>query len=187
MKPAVSRLGLAGAFLLQAALLSSLVLDRALLLARGTEIRLSVRPVDPRDLFRGDYVVLAYALSQVRTDETAGEDRFATGEPIYVSLQNVGGTWTPVGLHRAPLEDSLSIKGTVTGAQDGDGCRTPCRIYDVDYGLEQFFVPEGEGRALENLRNDERLEVDVAVGADGRAALRRLLVDGVVRYEDSLF
>jgi len=47
-------------------------------------------------------------------------------------------------------------------------------------------VPEGTGRELEALHNGDHLAVDVALGADGRAALKRLLVDGTPRYEEPL-
>ena len=48
-------------------------------------------------------------------------------------------------------------------------------------------MPEGTGHALENLRNDQHLSVDVAVADDGRAALQRLLVDGKPQYEEGLY
>src|SRR3712207_8325878 len=53
-------LSVSAAFLIQAGLLAAMVVDRALLLSRGTEIRLPVVPVDPRDFLRGDYVILSY-------------------------------------------------------------------------------------------------------------------------------
>ena len=175
------------AFALQAGLLAWIVADRALLLARGQEIRLKVIPVDPRDLFRGDYVILSYAISTVAAD--TGGEAFAYGDPIYVALRREGETWTPAGLHRRPEAGQIVLKGRVIGdGADGDGCpKPPCRSYQVEYGLEQFFVPEGQGRALEDLRQDQRLEVDAAVSPSGRAALKRLLVDGAVRYEETLF
>ena len=175
------------AFALQAGLLAWIVADRSLLLARGKEIRLAVIPVDPRDLFRGDYVVLSYAISTVSAD--GGAEEFAPDDPIYVALRRDGAEWKPAALHRRPEGGEIVLKGRVVGlGPDDAACPTPpCRSYRVEYGLEQFFVPEGKGRALENLRQDQRLDVDVAVGPSGRAALKRLLVDGSVRYEESLF
>jgi uncharacterized membrane-anchored protein len=181
-----SRLSLAAAFLVQALLLTWIVADRALLLAHGSEIRLPVVPVDPRDLFRGDYVVLSYSLSQLRTDRLAGDDGFAEGDTIFVALHKVDDVWSPAALHHSH-PGAIALKGRVVHEADGTACSEPCHNYRVAYGLEQFFVLEGEGRALEDLRNDQRIEVDVAVDSGGRAALKRLLVDGTVRYADSLF
>src|SRR5690606_35209140 len=66
------RLGLLGAFLLQTALVAWLIVDRALLIKNGREVRLAVVPVDPRDLLRGDYVILSYPISRLQTDEVEG-------------------------------------------------------------------------------------------------------------------
>lgn len=181
-------LGLLGAFLLQTALLGWMVGDRALLLANGTEIRLAVVPVDPRDLLRGDYVVLTYEIDRLSESNLAGDKGFAVGDPVYVALTRDGAGWEPAALHHAPPDGTIALKGKVRDAfREGADCVGACMVYRVDYGLDRFFVPEGEGRELEKLRNGQRLSVDVAVGGDGRAALKRLLVDGAVRYAEPLF
>ena len=184
------------AFVLQALLLFWMIGDRALLLARGTEIRLAVVPVDPRDILRGDYVVLAYDISTLDAQALAGSDDFDWGDTIYVTVEKApdGGAWQAVSIDHEPPAGKLALKGTVSDVRD-ETTRVPegapecpdCKRYGVEYGLEQFFVPEGKGRELERLRNDQRMQVDVAVTDKGRAALKRLLVDGQPVYEDSLF
>jgi len=189
MSARLFRWGLLAAFLLQAALLSWLIADRALLLSNGKEIRLAVVPVDPRDLLRGDYVTLAYPMSRFRTDEIEGDDEFYYQEPIYVSLSESPDGWQATAIHRDPPADGVFVKGVVQESYVVEDCKIapPCGEVRVDYNLERFFVPEGKGRALETLRNDQRVSVDVAVADDGRAALKRLLVDGEVRYEEPLY
>ena len=180
----VSSVGLAAAFLVQAALLAWLIVDRALVLARGTEIRLATVPVDPRDLFRGDYVVLSYPISNLRSDQLEAADEFSVGQTIYVSLRNDAGDWKAVAARHSRPDGGPVLKGRVTGSSN---CGGSCRAYRVDYNLEKFFVPEAKGREIEQLRNERRVQVDVAVASTGRAALKRLLIDGAVRYEDTLF
>ena len=51
--------------LIQVALLAVMVIDRVQILRDGAEVTLQTRPVDPRDLLRGDYVVLRYDISEV--------------------------------------------------------------------------------------------------------------------------
>ena len=48
----------------QAAVLGWMIWDRVSLLANGREVVLEVIPVDPRSLFRGDYVVFGYDISR---------------------------------------------------------------------------------------------------------------------------
>jgi uncharacterized membrane-anchored protein len=181
-------IGVVAAFVIQAGLLAAMIIDRALLLARGTEIRLRVVPIDPRDFLRGDYVILSYEISRLRSNPVVGNPPLAADQTVYVALREENGRWRAGATYDRPPLSGLFIKGKVESIrQDETDCPAPCRIYQVSYNLEQFFVPEGKGRALEQLRNDRRLEVDVAIAKDGRAALKRLLVDGTVRHEDPIF
>lgn len=181
--------GIVLAFLLQAGLLGWMIAGRALLLANGTEVRLAVVPVDPRDFLRGDYVILSYDISNLSEPMLGGDKGFSVGQPIYVSLKPDGATWAASSIHKTYPEAAAQpvLRGTVTGASQPSGCADPCRAYRVAYGLEKFFVPEGEGRPLENLRNDQKLSVDVAIGPDGTAIIKRLRVDGEIRFEAGLF
>jgi uncharacterized membrane-anchored protein len=183
------------AFALQGLLLFYMIADRAWLLARGTEVRLAVVPVDPRDILRGDYVILSYDLSMLDARELAGDDEFDWNDTIYVTIEKKPDSdlWQAVAITHARPEGRIALKGSVVDVRDetdrGEGqprC-ADCKRYGVEYGLEQFFVPEGKGRELERVRNDQRMQVDVAVSGGGRAALKRLLVDGEAVYEDSLF
>ena len=182
------RLGIVLAFVLQVGLLGWMVADRALLLMHGKEIQLAVVPVDPHDIFRGDFVTLTYDISRV-SNALPGDDVFNRGDLIYVSIAEEGGGWkaTAIG-HKAPAT-GMFLRGVVRDLEDSGGCTgiLGCWIYYVDYNLEQFFVPEGTGRELETLRNDQHISVDVAVADDGRAALKRLLVDGASRYQEGLY
>jgi uncharacterized membrane-anchored protein len=177
-------LGVVLAFLVQAGLLGWIVVDRALLLQHGKEVRLAVVPVDPHDLFRGDYVVLNYAISLMKSDEVANDGPFALGDTAYVSL---GPDGKAAAINHKPPASGTFLRGTVSDATDVTTCSsaaTSCRNYRVDYNLEKFFVPEGTGRELEQLRNEQKISVDVAVAGDGRAALKRILVDGQPRFEE---
>ena len=58
-------------------------------LTYGTKIILKTQPVDPWDLFRGDYVILNYEISSLdlKTIATAGTKEFKPGDTVYVSLE----------------------------------------------------------------------------------------------------
>ena len=61
---------------------------------------------------------------------------------------------------------------------------TFCATLRVRYNLEKYFVPEGEGRKLEQFRNQRKLTIVAAVLPSGRAAIKRLLVDGEPVYDE---
>lgn len=185
------RWGLVGAFIVQVALLGWMIADRAMLLQNGREIRLAVVPVDPRDLFRGDYVVLSYDISRIEAKDTPSDPDINWGDTVFVAIEEDADGWRATALRRERPDSGTFIRGTVTNLTSEQGGECPpilgCETYDIDYNLEQFFVPEGTGREIETLRNDQRVSVDVALADDGRAALKRLVVDGEVRYAEPFY
>jgi len=174
---------------LQTAALVGMVAVKQRTLATGTPVLLKTEPVDPRSLFRGDYVTLNYAIGSLDYGEVGGDRDFERHDTVYVMLRKGETYWEPVSAHhemprRAP--DSVVIRGEVrwtgvwTGTEQHDGI-------NVRYGIESYFVPEGEGRAIELPRNEGKVAILVAVDARGDAAIRAVLVDGEVRHEETLF
>ena len=179
----------AAALLLMLGLIA-LVEQRARILRGGTEVRLRTVPIDPRDLFRGDYVVLAYPISTVEAG-IGGQD-LRRGEPVFVTLQRDGeGFARATGVSRnwpRAGGDGLVIAGRVTSTSactlNADGT-TDCsgRRLRVAYGLESYFVPQGQGKAIE-FTDKARIEVVAAVSSSGEAAIKRLLIDGKPLYAE---
>jgi uncharacterized membrane-anchored protein len=180
-------LAIAGVALVQAAALCWMIWDRVQLLAHGREITLQVVPVDPRSLFRGDYVILNYDISNVESPEQTR--RMRRGETIYVTLQkNEEGLWQVARTGTSPPaaggSGDVVLKGSVRYASAANES-TPGKAR-VTYGIESFFVPEGTGRELEKLVRDNKLSALIAVDEDGNAGIKGLLVDGQRIYEEPL-
>ncbi|BBK33127.1 hypothetical protein STHU_37610 [Allostella humosa] len=186
-------------FLLLGGFLAVMIVQRALILRDGAEVRLNLVPVDPRDLFRGDYVILTYDISELRLDRLTGDKGFRRGEAIYVTLRpGADGRAIATAAHRRRPEaaaPSVVVRGQV--GYSGTHARLPgdreacanlpgCTIVGVDYGIESYFVPEGQGRAIE-MTEKSRLEVVAAVSGGGEAAIKRLLVDGKMLYSEPLY
>jgi uncharacterized membrane-anchored protein len=56
----------------------------------------------------------------------------------------------------------------------------------VRYGIESYFVPEGEGPRLEALARDRKLAILIAVDGAGTAAIKGILIDGALQYTEQL-
>jgi len=174
---------------LQTAALAGMVAVKHRTLLTGTPILLKTEPVDPRSLFRGDYVVLNYAIGSLDYAALEGDNAFERHDEVYVELRQGETYWEPVSIHRdmpAHGPESVVIRGTVQysgawiGGENRDGI-------NVRYGIESYFVPEGEGREIELPRNEGKVAILVAVDGGGAAAIKAVLIDGIVRYEEKLF
>ena len=85
---------------LQTAALGWMVFERVQLLQSGREIVLPIVPVDPRSLFRGDYVNLSYGVTRIPGDLIAGEVK--RGERLYVTIERKADeTYVPVAVSRS--------------------------------------------------------------------------------------
>jgi uncharacterized membrane-anchored protein len=182
----------AAAGLIQIALIAAMVIDRAGILRDGTEITLQTRPVDPRDFLRGDYVQLRYDISTVRLGALAGTPIAGKDAPLFVKLApNPDGFYGAVSVHLEPVPlaaREVLIKARLArGSICGGDTRRYCEAADVTYGLERYFVPEGEGRVIESARNQGKVSVVAAVTPAGRAAIKRLLIDGKAVYDEPIF
>jgi len=178
------------AVLFQCVLLVLMVADRMQILREGREVTLQTQPVDPRDFLRGDYVVLRYDISQLPSGALAGKTTETRNPIVFVKLApNANGLYEAVSVSAEPVTvtaPDVLIRGRVSYSC-GSSVRTFCDKLTIKYGLESYFVPEGEGRKLEQARNQQKLRVVTAVLPSGRAAIKRLLLDGEPVYEEPLY
>jgi uncharacterized membrane-anchored protein len=178
--------------LLQIGFLSWVIAGRAAILRNGTEVLLRIEPVDPRDLLRGDYVQLAYAISNLPVRLIADRPPNAgltEGETLTVRLaEGADGAWEAVAAY---LEEPQTEPGPeqvdVVGRIEPGWVLDPESTVPVTYGIERFYLPEGEGLAIENDTRARPFTVVVAVAEDGTAQIKALM-DGEARlYEEPLY
>ncbi|MBI2170434.1 MAG: GDYXXLXY domain-containing protein [Chloroflexi bacterium] len=169
-----ARLAFAAIVLFQLLFLAGLAAYNEVTLRTGQVVVLQTVPVDPRDLFRGDYVVLRYEISRLDKAAVSGVYSVsAPGQTAYVLLEQQGEVWKPRAVARdAAAQWDVFIKGTVTRIGDP---RTPGAFLEVEYGIENYFLPEGRGRAIETAQD---IKAEVSINRFGDAVLKGLIVDG---------
>ncbi len=156
----------------------------------GKVVMIQTSPVDPRSFFQGDYVVLRYDFSRWNPDGPLpsgqpfmkpDEQQKMKGKNVYAILVKKDDSpfWT---LERMTLtrparteldEHHLYLTGIFNHSSD------------IRYGIEQFFVQEGKGRELEQIRGfsgGRQIAVEIYVLPDGRASLKRC---GPRAFEDA--
>jgi uncharacterized membrane-anchored protein len=172
--------------LIQSAVLAWMVYGRVSLLKTGREMTVNVIPVDPRDFFRGDYVILGYDFTN--TGDVMLPSGTRQGDRIYATVKPEGGSkWSLVSI-AAKYPDktdagSMVLKGVARYVSRGSDPSSPSPGR-VSYGIESYFVPEGTGRVLETQIRDKKIEAVLAVGSDGETAIKALLVDGKRVHEE---
>jgi uncharacterized membrane-anchored protein len=161
----------------QALVLAAMAGEREWIVRTGEGVWLRTAPVDPRDLFRGDYVALEYEVSHVEADKLRG----ALADPqamsrelektVYAALRrDESGIAEVESLSDARPAGGLCLRGRLERYPRWMGTS------HVVYGIEAMFVEQGKGLEIEQARNREDvqvpMEVEVAVSSSGVAVLR---------------
>ncbi|NMG39993.1 hypothetical protein GRZ55_12140 [Chelativorans sp. ZYF759] len=162
---------------IQIGILVTMIAGRAAILRDGTEIVLKVEPVDPRDLLRGDYVILSYTISLLQPelfDEPESEAMETGPRDVFVRLApDADGFHQPVmarldappAAERQPGE--VDLRGRISyWSRFGPSF--------VEYGIERYYVPEGEGLEIERGILERDFVIRAAVASSGAAQIRSL-------------
>lgn len=182
----------------QVAALATMIADKQWTLNTGTQVVLQTEPVDPRSLFMGDYARLNYSIGRLRLDGDegiGGDKEFARHDTVWVALKPDPAGAKAVSVHReraAVPAGLLALKGEVLYVSDHDWDRTTSksikrRTLQVRYGIEQYYVQEGTGRQIERPQGGEKVAILAAVDSRGKAGILGVMLDGVLRYRETLF
>ncbi len=178
------------AVVFQIGVVATMVVSREWLLATGKPTLFQTAPIDPRDIFRGDYVHLDYLFSSVplhQMDETIRKEGLRKGQKVYLELQtDASGVSQGGSLHVTPPQGPY-LRGYVIshwpyrdfGKQDEAQRRQALADswpVQVKYGIEQYYLQQGSGREMETMRgrrNDFQvpLLIHAAVSDSGEAAI----------------
>jgi len=158
----------------QLVMLLAMIVVRAAPLVTGDGVLLRVAPGAAGDAFRGNCLRLGYEFSRIPDEGIVGldprgdSDRDWQGRTVYVTLVP-----EPDGLHYRAEKFSLSpppsgtkhIRGRIAGSNR------------IEYGIESYYVQEGEGRKYEQPMRTRRLSAEVSIAPDGQAALKGLHIE----------
>ncbi len=128
----------------------------------GTPVMLKTAPIDPRSLFRGNYVRLNYDISSI--NKTLAKDDFKPGEVGYVTLKEEEGVFIATGLHREKPDSGVYIRGRIKGERNG---------YLLKYGIEAYFMPKEKAlKAERSVRQGATAQIYLL--SSGKAAIAKL-------------
>lgn len=164
----------------QTVLILGIIAFKLAVLSGGNDVLLKIKPVDPRDMLRGDYVTFQYDISDV-SSYYAGKN-IMNGDSVYVVLSQSGKYWSVKKVQKTrPAENELFIKGKV----ESGGLPSPSDTFayrdsnaseiHIVYGVEQYFIPEGKGRNF-SFAGKEAV-AQVVVDGNGNAALKQIYVN----------
>ncbi len=121
---------------------------------------LATRPIDPFDVFRGQYIIIGYEISNIPTLENA-----EIGNSVYVILEEDSANiarYKSASLIKP--DQGLFIRGKILSIYD--------KSMSVEYGIEQYFFERNAQFSAQNLT------VKIKLSEFGGARISELLQNG---------
>jgi len=140
----------------------------------GKEITVNLTPVDPRSIFRGQYVVLRYNFSQVNKKLFDGDSELLKeGRSVYVTINKEKERWVAKKLSSKRPKDGLFLKGKIRNPNWGS-------MTLVHYGIEAFFTTPKRAKKIENARRSgttrQPLRAKLMIAPNGKVALKDVII-----------
>lgn len=179
--------------LVQIGFLSWIIAGRAAILRHGKEVLLRVEPVDPRDLLRGDYISVNNSISRIPVKLIANipQGKFSSDDTSIVVRLKKGadGYWQPTAawFGKAPASASPDEADIAGHLAEGWGLRDPEATIAPEYGIDRFYVPEGEGMAIQADMRVRPFGIKLALSANGTPQIKALMDGDKTLFEEPLY
>jgi uncharacterized membrane-anchored protein len=162
------------AVILPLIILISMTINPLITYYRGQEITIETRPYDPRDVFRGDHVVLNYKINEIDINKVPVEFKQEVdynklrGKKLYTVLKKSGNYYEVDYATFEKPKDKLYLNCKYEYSVWDDEFKSETSIpkikaITVSYNLDKYFVPENTGKELEELSAKGYLTAKVKV------------------------
>jgi hypothetical protein len=177
-----------------AAGLIGLVVRESMARVSGTEVLLAMEAIDPRSLLSGHYVIVALqervagdcVLAPPTVDEQDAPDPVSYR---WLALRKNGAAHSVAGVGRtrdeALADGDVALLGTAECSEAfGPEGEAPQSVTRLNIGIERFHINQTDAERIDAIvraqtpGQDIRAFAIIAIGRDGRARLRGLMVDG---------
>jgi len=169
-------------------ILAAMTVQPLLTLFLGQEVKIKTQPVDPVDLFRGDYVILSYEINDLKISQFPELDKIKESlgdydqskkylnKKVYVTLKEANGVYTVETAGFDKPQDKLYLAGKINyffnkrpaaPINDSESVKEGEKFVPdtakVEYQLDKYFLPENTGHKLEELSRQGQLIATIKI------------------------
>lgn len=151
----------------------------------GKEVTLETMPIDPSDLFYGDYVILNVKINEVPVKKLSEElqDKIFSGSDmnvtdigksitVYSTLEKKGDVYDVKKVSLSKPKTGIYLKGKTQSYYDSNNQST----IQINYGLNRYYIEDNTGSNLESHSQTGNIQVLVNI-VNGYGIINDLLVE----------
>jgi len=137
-------------------------------------VRFEVVPVDPRDMMRGEYIILGYEFSRLSDDVLLLDETIKSYKinqhsnqksiDVYVTLKfNIKeDIYKGIFFASTPPTKGRYLRGKLNSNNQ------------ITFGIESFYLQEGKGKIYEQAIREKKLVAEVYLAPDGSAQMKQV-------------
>ncbi len=172
--PAKIGLAIFTAFVFQLVILAGLSGKGLVPRITSDRVRFEVIPVDPRDLLRGEYIILGYEFSRLPEDVSLLDETLRSHKinqnsnqkniHVYVTLKFdlQQDLYKGIFFASTPPTKGRYLKGKLISNNR------------IEFGIESFYLQEGKGLIYEQAIRKKKLVAEVYLAPDGSAQMKQV-------------
>ncbi len=172
--PAKIGLAIFTAFVFQLIILAGLSGKGLVPRITSDRVRFEVVPVDPRDMMRGEYIILGYEFSRLPEDVTLIDETIKSYKTNMVSNQKSINVYVTLTFN---LKEDIykGIFFASTPPTKGRYLRGKLNSNNqITFGIEAFYLQEGKGQIYEQAIREKKLVAEVYLAPDGSAQMKQV-------------
>ncbi|MCC5916072.1 MAG: GDYXXLXY domain-containing protein [Cryomorphaceae bacterium] len=155
---------------------AKMIYDQESIRFSGTAFKFKIKPIDPVDPFRGNYIVLSFDENTISKD---GTENWVGGEKIYVSFTTDSANFAQIsGYSRVPFTDTKNfVEAKVEPFWNKEKLT-------IKYPFSRFYLDEARAIQAENdgfftLGDTTKTSYAMVYLKNGRASITDVVVNGV--------
>lgn len=138
-------------------------------------VRFEVVPVDPRDMMRGEFIILGYEFSRLPDDMSLLDETIKSYKTknivsnqksidVYVTLKfNIKeDIYKGIFFGSTPPTKGRYLRGKLNSGNR------------IEFGIESFYLQEGKGKIYEQAIREKKLVAEVYLAPDGSAQMKQV-------------
>lgn len=182
--PAKIGLAIFTAFVFQLIILAGLSGKGLVPRITSDRVRFEIIPVDPRDMMRGEYIILGYEFSRLPEDKSLIDETIKSYKTnmdsnqknidVYVTLKfNIKeDIYKGIFFASTPPTKERYLRGKLKSNNQ------------ITFGIESFYLQEGKGKIYEQAIREKKLVAEVYLAPDGSAQMKQVHIIDKSKAED---
>ncbi len=170
---------------IQVLIITIMIVKSLFPLVTGKPVIMLIEARDPRDIFRGDYVVLNYSFNSINFEDDSINNYLDTtkqykyGDNVFIELEKRDKYYFPISIYdKMPDDSKIYMKSTIQS--DYTVSTNHYNYISLKSGIESYYTNSEQAKELENYMlsinsdREKKLEIVIMIADNGSCRIKEI-------------